>query len=76
MNTCRLNVIVQCCQFRGFPDQLGVFFRLIGRAIFAVAGCGFLGCFEACRGYWATAVLSGNQWSVDTANELSMGVNQ
>ena len=36
----------------------------------AVAGCGFLGGFGTCRGYWATAVLSGNQWSVDTANEL------
>jgi len=36
----------------------------------AVAGCGFLGGFGTCRGFWATAVLGGNQWLVDTADEL------
>ena len=53
-----------------FSRPIGRFFRLIGPAIFVGRGLRFLGSFGTCRGYWATAVLSGNQWSVDTVNEL------
>jgi len=60
----------QCCQFCGFPAQLGGFSDSLGGQFLAVAGCGFLASFGTCRRYWATAVLSGNQWSVDTADEL------
>jgi len=53
-----------------FSHPIGRFFRLIGRAIFGGCGLHFFGRFRTCRGYCATAVLGGNQWSVDTANEL------
>ena len=53
-----------------FSRPIGRFFRLTEWAIFGGRGLRFLGDFGTCRGYWATAVLSGNQWSVDTANEL------
>ena len=46
------------------------FFTLIGRAIFGGRGLRFFGRFRNFPRFWATAVLDGNQWSVDTANEL------